>query len=234
MTGYIGRRAIKRRRNTIIFIVSFLVICLLIYVIPSFQLNETIPSDSLLPTDEEILTPEINSTIEELELEIFDKEQKIIFRNKQLKELNKKINILFTENNELSKSIDKLSDELNLQNKIENKAEETNKKVNNQIEILKKSNKKKIKQLSDQVLKIDKEKNLLFEENENIKNENILLKKEYKSLMRKNIKLNSSQDSSENEKIEIESLKNKILVLDALIEEQQLIIKELSNISHLR
>ena len=64
MDGYIGGRAKRRRRNTIIFIVSFFVICFLIYVIPSFQLNETAPPDSLLPSEEEILTPAINSTID--------------------------------------------------------------------------------------------------------------------------------------------------------------------------
>tara|TARA_B110000438_G_scaffold295968_1_gene339900 strand:- start:1055 stop:1759 length:705 start_codon:yes stop_codon:yes gene_type:complete len=232
MDGYIGGRAKRRRRNTIIFIVSFFVICFLIYVIPSFQLNETAPPDSLLPSEEEILTPAINSTIEELELEVFDKEQKIIFRNKQIKELNAKINILFIENNELSKSITQLSDELSLQDKSDNKAEETNKRISNQIEILKKNNEKKIEQLNNKLVKIDNEKNLLFKENENIKNENTLLKKEYKSLMSKNIKLNSSKDNSLKEKIEIESLKKKILVLDVLIQEQQLIIKVLSDTSH--
>ena len=89
MVGYIGERARRRKRNLILFCILIIFLALSFYIIPTLKLTENIPSDTLLPSEEEISSPQLNSTIEELELKIFDKEQKIVFRNNQINNLKK-------------------------------------------------------------------------------------------------------------------------------------------------
>ena len=79
MVGFVGERARKKRRNTLIFLSILLIVILYFFINPRIQLNENIPTDDFLPKENEIIEPNLNSTIEELELKIFDKEQKIIF-----------------------------------------------------------------------------------------------------------------------------------------------------------
>ena len=105
MIGYVGGRARRKKRNTIIVFLLLIVLALGIYIIPTFRLNETIPPDVLLPSDKEIINPQVNVSIEELELKVFDKEQKIIFRDKRIEKLKTDLKILVIENEQLSKSI---------------------------------------------------------------------------------------------------------------------------------
>ena len=82
MVGFVGERARKKRRNTFIILSIFIIVVLFIFINPRIQLNENIPTDEFLPKENEIIKPNFDSTIEELKLKIFDKEQKIIFRDK--------------------------------------------------------------------------------------------------------------------------------------------------------
>ncbi|SVE54498.1 uncharacterized protein METZ01_LOCUS507352, partial [marine metagenome] len=84
MAGFIGERARRKQRNTIIIFILIIVGVLIFLVFPKLLLDENIPSDTLLPTEEEIASTESKADTEELELQIFQKEQKIIFRDQQI------------------------------------------------------------------------------------------------------------------------------------------------------
>ena len=124
MAGFIGERARRKQRNTIIIFILIIVGVLIFLVFPKLLLDENIPSDTLLPTEEEIASSESKADTEELELQIFQKEQKIIFRDQQINKLQKKIEILITENNKLSETISKqIADTINQSVEIENSEE---------------------------------------------------------------------------------------------------------------
>ena len=117
------------------------------------QSDENKSLDTLLPSEEETISPELKIDLAELELQIFQKEQKIIFRDQQINKMKKKIEILTVENNKLSKSIEKkLADTINQNVEIENSKEKINKiqlelqqkikKLNQEIETTKKNKRK--------------------------------------------------------------------------------------------
>ena len=101
MIGYVGERARRKKRNTVLFFIFIIVLLLVYLVIPNLQMDKNIPSDAYLPSEKEILSPEIKIETEELELQIFQKEQKIIFRDQQINKLKNKIDILTIENKKL-------------------------------------------------------------------------------------------------------------------------------------
>ena len=203
MSGYIGERAKNRRRKFIFFFIFILIVLFFYYLFPLLKLSELKPSDSLLPNESEILTPQINTTIEELQLNVFDREQKIIFRNKQIDELKGKINILSIENENLIESLKNLKDELNL-----NK--------NGLIKKIKNDESNEIKKLNirNNELNIkNKELNISIEK---YKDENNATNKELKKIFNKNLKLKELSDKKINE-------------LEDLIEEKNLIIQLLKD-----
>jgi len=225
MVGYIGERARRKKRNIIIFFIFLIIFLISIYIIPVFRLNETIPSDTLLPSEGEITSPQINTDVEELELKIFDKEQKIIFRNKQIEKLKGEIKILVTENEQLSKSV------LDLNNKINSSSNQNEDvvKLNSQIKKIKTDTQKELKKLNTIIKDLTNEKNALIRTKNKDNNENDILKKEYKSEVSKNLKLNELKEDFLNKIRELESL---IEEKENLIEEQNLIIKILEDTSH--
>ena len=77
MIGYVGERARRKKRNTILFFIFVIVVLLIYLIFPKSQMDKNIPSDTLLPSENEIISPEIKIDTEELELQIFQKEQKI-------------------------------------------------------------------------------------------------------------------------------------------------------------
>ena len=225
MIGYVGQRARRKKRNIVIFFLLLIVLALGIYIVPVFRLNEIIPPGAFLPSDEEITTPQVNTTIEELEFKVFDKEQKIIFRNKQIEQLKTELKILVAENEQLSKLILDLNDQINL---AANQIGEV-KNVNFEIEKIKQDSKNEVKKLNDIIKNIKIEKNELVKTKSKIDSENNLLKKEYKSVVGKNLKLNNLENDLQKK---INELKNKTIELEDLIEEQNLIIKILEDTSH--
>ena len=130
MVGYIGGRAKRKRRNIIIFFVLILIFIFGFYILPIFKVSETIPSDFLIPSDEEILSPKIIKTNEELELKILDKDQKILFRNNQIKKLKEELKILVSENQKFSKLVSELSNEAILNSQKDKKNSDTQKEFN--------------------------------------------------------------------------------------------------------
>ena len=218
MAGFVGERARKKRRNTLIFLSILLIVILYFFINPRIQLNENIPTDDFLPKENEIIEPNFDSTIEELELKIFDKEQKIIFRDKQIKVFKEDILNHKIEIKKLSKLVKDLEDQL----KLDNKEKDQIKTINNDISKIKLEAKQEIEKLNKTLFNINEEKKLLQNSLVDSNNKNDVLLKEYKIISNKNIKLNNQK----------KELQKKINELENLIEEQNLLIKVLQDTSH--
>ena len=218
MAGFVGERARKKRRNTLIFLSILLIVILYFFINPRIQLNENIPTDDFLPKENEIIEPNLNSTIEELELKIFDKEQKIIFRDKQIKVFKEDILNHKIEIKKLSKLVTNLEDQL----KLDNREKDQIKTINNDISKIKLEAKQEIEKLNKTLFNINEEKKLLQNSLVDSNNENDVLLREYKIISNKNIKLNNQK----------KELQKKINELENLIEEQNLLIKVLQDTSH--
>ena len=218
MAGFVGERARKKRRNTLIFLSILLIVILYFFINPRIQLNENIPSDDFLPKENEIIEPNFDSTIEELELKIFDKEQKIIFRDKQIKVFKEDILNHKIEIKKLSKLVTNLEDQL----KLDNREKDQIKTINNDISKIKLEAKQEIEKLNKTLFNINEEKKLLQNSLVDSNNENDVLLKEYKIISNKNIKLNNQK----------KELQKQINELENLIEEQNLLIKVLQDTSH--
>ena len=218
MVGFVGERARKKRRNTLIFLSILLIVILYFFINPRIQLNENIPTDDFLPKENEIIEPNFDSTIEELELKIFDKEQKIIFRDKQIKVFKEDILNHKIEIKKLSKLVTNLEDQL----KLDNREKDQIKTINNDISKIKLEAKQEIEKLNKTLFNINEEKKLLQNSLVDSNNENDVLLREYKIISNKNIKLNNQK----------KELQKKINELENLIEEQNLLIKVLQDTSH--
>ena len=218
MVGFVGERARKKRRNTLIFLSILLIVILYFFINPRIQLNENIPTDDFLPKENEIIEPNLDSTIEELELKIFDKEQKIIFRDKQIKVFKEDILNHKIEIKKLSKLVTNLEDQL----KLDNREKDQIKTINNDISKIKLEAKQEIEKLNKTLFNINEEKKLLQNSLVDSDNENDVLLKEYKIISNKNIKLNNQK----------KELQKQINELGNLIEEQNLLIKVLQDTSH--
>lgn len=218
MAGFVGERARKKRRNTLIFLSILLIVILYFFINPRIQLNENIPTDDFLPKENEIIEPNLDSTIEELELKIFDKEQKIIFRDKQIKVFKEDILNHKIEIKKLSKLVTNLEDQL----KLDNREKDQIKTINNDISKIKLEAKQEIEKLNKTLFNINEEKKLLQNSLVDSNNENDVLLKEYKIISNKNIKLNNQK----------KELQKQISKLENLIEEQNLLIKVLQDTSH--
>ncbi len=197
MSGFVGSRARKRRRNiyTITGIILFIVVIFLFF--PTFENNnsEIIPSDNIIPNPSEELTS-LASNIEELELNLFQKDQKIKFRDGQIKNLQTEIkekkieyNNMVLELNEIKNDLNSLSaDNQNLIPSVKFKSlqdEFTKLNVENDknILIIKNLN-KKIDELNTSLQSDDNNIN-------NIKQENQRLIKDNKNFFAKNLKLDN-------------------------------------------
>ena len=218
MVGFVGERARKKRRNSLIFLSILLIVILYFFINPRIQLNENIPTDDFLPKENEIIEPNFDSTIEELELKIFDKEQKIIFRDKQIKVFKEDILNHKIEIKKLSKLVTNLEDQL----KLDNREKDQIKTINNDISKIKLEAKQEIEKLNKTLFNINEEKKLLQNSLVDSNNENDVLLKEYKIISNKNIKLNNQK----------KELQKQISKLENLIEEQNLLIKVLQDTSH--
>ena len=210
MVGFVGERARKKRRNTLIFLSILLIVILYFFINPRIQLNENIPTDDFLPKENEIIEPNLDSTIEELELKIFDKEQKIIFRDKQIKVFKEDILNHKIEIKKLSKLVTNLEDQL----KLDNREKDQIKTINNDISKIKLEAKQEIEKLNKTLFNINEEKKLLQNSLVDSNNENDVLLKEYKIISNKNIK----------KKKQKKEIQKEINELENLIEEQNLLI----------
>ena len=197
MSGFVGSRARKRRRNIFFSLGIFLLIVVIFLSFPTFENNnsEIIPNDNIIPNPSEELTS-LASNIEELELNLFQKDQKIKFRDGQIKNLQnelKETKLLYdnmvTELNDIKNDLNSLSS--NNQNLIPS---DKFKSLQDKFTKLSVENDKNIINIKNLNKKID-ELNINLQSGDNninnIKQENLKLKKDNKSFFAKNLKLDN-------------------------------------------
>ena len=159
------------------------------------KINENLPSNSFLPSEEEMQYPVLNSTIEDLELKIFDKEQKIIFRDKEILKLKDKLKILSLENKTINEK------NLELENKIITNLGDNKDSLSGSNIKLKKSNKliKKIQNENNELVKDIKEAYFKL---------NLIKNEKEKSIEDLNIKVLELKKNIENQDLIIKNLKD--------------------------
>ena len=197
-------------------------------MLPTFQLNinDPIPDENLIPDPTADLTS-LASDIEDLKLTVFQKDQKIKFRDgqinnlqNQLKDTKMKLEITIKELNKIKDLYETLT--LNSDNSVS--SDELN-ILQDKFNALNKENEKNISKINDLNNQIKDLDNSLLSVDQNQKDasiENQKLKKNNKSLFAKNLKLNQT----------ISNLENKIneqnIELNIYLEQ----IKELKDRSH--
>lgn len=228
MSGFVGSRARKRRR-TIFLSLGFVILITIIFLIfPNIENinSEIVPNDNIVPDPSEDLTS-IASNIEELELNLFQKDQKIKFRDGQIKNLQTELKEVKLQYDNAILELSEIKNDLNT--------------LSSNKENLVPSNKFKLLQDKFTKLNVENDKNISLIKNLNrqiddhntnlqsidnktddLLNENIKLKKDNKSFFAKNIKLDNS----------VAELKQKIIeqqiIIDSYLEE----IKKLKDKSH--
>ena len=214
MSGFVGSRARKRRRNIFISLVVIVLIIIIILIFPNIenQNNKMIPSDNIVPDPTQELTS-LASNIEELELNLFQKDQKIKFRDGQiknlqfeLKETKLKYDSAILELTEIKNDLRTLSS--NNENLIQpdrlkslqDKFNKLNLENDKNISIIKSLN-NKIDDLNNNIQSNDINSNDLL-------NENQKLKKDNKNIFAKKIKLDNNiielKEKISEQQIEIE------------------------------
>lgn len=228
MSGFVGSRARKRRR-TIFLSLGFVILITIIFLIfPNIENinSEIVPNDNIVPDPSEDLTS-IASNIEELELNLFQKDQKIKFRDGQIKNLQSELKEVKLQYDNAILELSEIKNDLNT--------------LSSNKENLVPSNKFKLLQDKFTKLNVENDKNISLIKNLNrqiddhntnlqsidnktddLLNENNKLKKNNKTFFAKNIKLDNS----------VAELKQKIIeqqiIIDSYLEE----IKKLKDKSH--
>ena len=228
MSGFVGSRARKRRRNIFLSLGFIVLVSIIILIFPSLENtnSEIIPNDNIVPNVTEDLTS-LASNIEELELKLFQKDQKIKFRDGQiknlqaeLKETKSKYESVILELTEIKNDLSTLSS--NSENlvqpdklkSLQDKFTKLNLENDKNISLIKSLN-NKIDDLNNNVQSNDIKSNDLL-------NENQKLKKDNKSIFAQKIKLDNS----------VTELKEKIIAQQFEIETYLEEIKKLKDRSH--
>ena len=92
MVGFVGAQARKRRRNRLILICSIIAIFIFVFYLPTLDFSteeNELPNDILPNTVDD--QSSLISENEELKLEVFQKDQRIKFRDNQINDLRKEI-----------------------------------------------------------------------------------------------------------------------------------------------
>jgi len=228
MSGFVGSRARKRRR-TIFLSLGFVILITIIFLIfPNIENinSEIVPNDNIVPDPSEDLTS-IASNIEELELNLFQKDQKIKFRDGQIKNLQSELKEVKLQHDNTILELSEIKNDLNTlsSNKENLVPSDKFKLLQDKFTKLNVENDKNISLIKNLNRQIDDHNtNLQSIDNntDDLLNENIKLKKDNKSFFAKNIKLDNS----------VAELKQKIIeqqiIIDSYLEE----IKKLKDKSH--
>lgn len=228
MSGFVGSRARKRRR-TIFLSLGFVILITIIFLIfPNIENinSEIVPNDNIVPDPSEDLTS-IASNIEELELNLFQKDQKIKFRDGQitnlqteLKEVKLQYDNAILELSEIKNDLNTLSS--NKENLVPSDKFKLLQDKFTKLNVENDKNISLIKNLNRQIDDHNTNLQSIDNKTDDLLNENIKLKKDNKSFFAKNIKLDNS----------VAELKQKIIeqqiIIDSYLEE----IKKLKDKSH--
>ena len=228
MAGFAGSYARKRRRNIFLTLGFLVLIALIYFIFLTFQLNinDPIPDENLIPDPTADLTS-LASDIEDLELTVFQKDQKIKFRDGQINNLQTQLKDTKMQLEITIKELNKIKDlyeTLTLNNDNSVPSDELN-ILQDKFNTLNKENKKNISKINDLNNQIKDLDNSLLSVDQNQKDasiENQKLKKDNKSLFAKNLKLNQTISNLENK------INEKNFELNIYLEQ----IKELKDKSH--
>jgi len=190
MVGFVGAQARKRRRNRLILISSIIAIFIFVFYLPTldFSIEENeLPNDILPNTVDD--QSSLISEIEELKLEVFQKDQRIKFRDNQINELRNQIKDVKQSfaslQIEYEKAVGNFSELEN--NLVENSSENLNeiKKLKDKITELNNL----IKNYREQTTKLKQDINnsISAEDLQQLNIENSILKNEIKLIKEKNI-----------------------------------------------
>ena len=204
MAGFVGSRAKKRRRNFFLTLIFLILFSIFYFIYPTIEINDNIivPNDSIVPDPNEDINSLV-SNIEDLELELFNKDQKIKFRDGQINNLKaelKKTQLQYEnislELNEIKSQYSILSSDnetlispIKYKSLQENHTELNN--INNQNVLTIKNLNKKIEKLNNNILSIEEQTNNIIRENQKLTKNN-------KSIFAKNLRLENSITNLEN------------------------------------
>ena len=189
MVGFVGAQARRRRRNRYLLILSIIVIFGIFFYLPSidFSTDDTKPPIEIIPStiiDESSL----RSEIEELKLEVFQKDQRLKFRDDQIKNLRnelRELNDSFdTIKNDYEESINSIS---NLEtNTLENNSQNIEKLSTLESQVI--DLKKQLSKYEQLVQKLETElaSSTSSEDIQEVNIENSILKSELKQIQQKN------------------------------------------------
>ena len=204
MSGFVGSRARKKRRNIFLTLVSLIIIAAIYFIFPAFQLNlnDPVPDENLIPDPTEDLTS-LASDIEDLELTVFQKDQKIKFRDGQINNLQIQLKDTKTQLENTIKELDNITGlyETISSNNNDSVPLGELKILQDKFNALNKQNEKNISQIKDlnkQITDLDNNLLLVDENQKNASIENQKLKKDNKTLFAKNLKLNETISNLEN------------------------------------
>lgn len=228
MSGFVGSRARKRRR-TIFLSLGFVILITIIFLIfPNIENinSEIVPNDNIVPDPSEDLTS-IASNIEELELNLFQKDQKIKFRDGQIKNLQSELKEVKLQYDNAILELSEIKNDLSTlsSNKENLVPSDKFKLLQDKFTKLNVENDKNISLIKNLNRQIDDHNtNLQSIDNktDDLLNENIKLKKDNKSFFAKNIKLDNS----------VAELKQKIIEQQIIIDSHLEEIKKLKDRSH--
>ena len=204
MVGFVGSRAKKRRRNIFLTLIFLILFSIFYFIYSTIEINDNIivPNDSIIPDPNEDINSLV-SNIEDLELELFNKDQKIKFRDGQINNLKaelKKTQLQYEnislELNEIKSQYSILSSDnetlispIKYKSLQENHTELNN--INNQNVLTIKNLNKKIEKLNNNILSIEEQTNNIIRENQKLTKNN-------KSVFAKNLRLENSITNLEN------------------------------------
>ena len=215
MSGFVGSRARKKRRNIFFsFIFAFIILIIFLFFPTLENYNrEIIPNDNIVPDPSEELTS-LASDIEELELNLFQKDQKIKFRDGQIKNLQTKLQETKSQFDNLVLELSEIKNDRNSLSAINQNLVSSDrfKSLQKKFNILKNENDEsisKIKNLTKQIDELNNNHQFLNNEVSDTIKENQKLKQDNKNFFAKNIKLEDTiselKQKINEQKIDIES-----------------------------
>ncbi len=204
MSGFVGSRARKKRRNIFLSIIFFGLICLFYFFFPTLEINNEnpVPDENIIPDPKQDLTS-LASNIEDLELNIFQKDQKIKFRDGQINNLQTQLKDTKTQLEITIKELNKIKDlyETLILNSDNSVPSDELKILQDKFNALNKENEKnisKINDLNNQIKDLDNSLLSIDQHHKDASIENQKLKKDNKNLFAKNLKLNQTISDLEN------------------------------------
>ena len=223
MSGFVEKKKKKKQRRFFVILILLIFTIILFFIFPTFENSnsEIIPNDTIMPDPYGDLTS-LTSIIEELELSLFQKDQKIKFRDGQIKTLQKELKNIQLQHDSVILEINNIKNNSNDEGLISTNKYNLLQEKYTKLGIQNDKNILIINNLNQKIDEINNKTLLTNEEIESIILDNKKLTKNAKIFFAKNLKLNSI----------IKDLNNDINTLNIEINLQLDQIKKLKDKSH--